>query len=94
MKSLIALLLSGLFASSVVLAGEKTTSAPDQKWLKVVEEMVVKGDRKISTPSEDRVNLLKDWAAKNGYSAKVTKISGGYSIEVSGDKSSKSVAKK
>ena len=45
--------------------------------------MVAKGDNKLSTPSEVRANLLKEWGNKNGYSVKATKTETGYSIEVS-----------
>jgi hypothetical protein len=54
----------------------------DQKWLKAVEEMVEKGQTRISTPSQDRVNLLNEWAAKHGLSVVVTKGESGFSIVV------------
>ena len=45
----------------------------DQKWLEAVQKMVAKGEKKISTPSETRVKLLKDWGTKNGFSVQVVK---------------------
>jgi hypothetical protein len=54
----------------------------DQKWLDAVQKMVAKGERQVSTPSTERVNLLKTWGKENGYSVKVTKTETGYRIEV------------
>jgi rRNA maturation endonuclease Nob1 len=92
MKILAALSLSCLLAAGSVVAGE--TNEADQKWVQVVEKMVANGDRKITTPSETRVNLLKDWAAKNGYSLSVTKTDTGFSVEVSAKDKPNSVAQK
>ena len=55
-------------------------SQADQKWLGAVEKMVAKGESTVSTPSQDRVKLVQDWAAKRGYSAQVTKTDAGYRI--------------
>ena len=74
---------------TVTLSALAEPKEADQKWLKAVEEMVVKGEKRISTPSEERVNLLKKWAGKEGYSVQVTRTEKGYSIEVS-----KSIAQK
>ncbi len=92
MKKLIACLSVCVLASSLVLAGEP--SAADQKWLKVAESMVLKGEKKISTPSETRANLLKEWATKEGYTVKVSKTETGYGVEVSGVKTDKGIAQR
>ena len=36
-----------------------------------------------STPKEDRVKLLKEWAVKRGYSTQVTKTETGFRVELS-----------
>ena len=57
-------------------------SAPDLKWLTAVQKMVEDGQTKIATPSEERVKLIKEWAAKQGFSLEVTKTDTGFSIEL------------
>ncbi len=91
MKTLIASLSVCVLACSLATAGEP--SASDQKWLQTVEGMVQKGARKISTPSETRVKLFKEWAAKEGYTVKVSKTETGYGLELSGEKA-KGIAQK
>lgn len=86
-----ALIVCCLLAVSHALAGE--TSPADQKWLAAVEKMVAEGQATVSTPSETRVELLKDWSKKNGYSTNVAKADGGFRIELS-KSASKTVAKK
>jgi len=84
MKKLTALMVGCLLSASVAVAGEP--NATDQKWLETVEKMVIvggNGGNVVSTPKESRVSLLKEWAAKKGYSTKVTKTETGYRIEVS-----------
>ena len=81
MKKLVVLILGGMLTLNFVALGEP--SAADQKWLGAVQKMVAKGEKTVSTPNADRVSLLKDWSAKNGYSVKVTKTETGYSLEVS-----------
>jgi hypothetical protein len=85
------ILLGCLLVASFALASEP--SVADQKWLQAVQKMVAHGEKKVSTPNEDRVSLLKDWAGKNGYSVEVTKTSNGFSIDVS-SKEAKTVAQK
>jgi hypothetical protein len=80
MKKIVASLLGCLLLVSLAVTAEPT--AADQKWLETVEKMVARGETRISTPSEARANLLKEWAGKSGYSAKVAKTNTGYSIEV------------
>ncbi len=87
MKRIIAIVSVGLLTLSGALAAEPSQS--DQKWLTAIEKKVAQGDSKISTPSEERVNLLKDWAGKNGYSTTVTKSEGSYRVDLS-----KTLAKK
>ncbi len=82
MKRLVLLSLSGLLLTFAFNAVADPTAA-DQKWLDVVQKMVAKGERQVSTPSTDRVNLLKTWGKEHGYSVKVTKTEAGYKIEVS-----------
>ncbi len=81
MKKIAALLLGGSLIFSLVALAEPKEA--DQKWLGAVEKMVTSGQSKVSTPSEDRVNLLKEWAGKNGYSVSTTKTRTGYTIEIS-----------
>lgn len=93
MKKLNVLLLAGLLAASTTaLAGEP--SAADQKWLEVVQKMAANGPQQVSTPSEERMKLLKDWADKNGYQVKVTKLDTGYRIELAQVDSTKVLAQK
>lgn len=65
----------------------------DQKWLEAVEKMVTKGEKRVSTPNEDRVNLLKEWGGKKGYTVKVAKTEKGYTVELAPKENAKSVAK-
>jgi len=88
MKILKVLLLTCLLSIGHAFA-DTAASKADEKWLQAVEKMVIEGKMKVSTPSETRVNLLKDWAWKKGYSVTSTKIGDGYQVELS-----KSVAKK
>lgn len=80
MKRLAAVILGCLLTFTLV-----ATAAPkeaDQKWLDAVEKMVTNGEKKLSTPSEDRVALVKEWGQKKGYTVTATKTEKGYSIEV------------
>jgi len=81
MKKIAVLMLGCLLTFGLTALGEIKDA--DQKWLEAVQKMVVKGEKKVSTPNEARANLLKEWGPKNGYSVKVTKAETGYSIEVS-----------
>jgi hypothetical protein len=92
MRRITALLLGCMLSASFAFAGEPNSA--DQKWLQAVEKMVFKGETKISTPIEGRVSLLKEWANKKGYSAKVTKTHAGFAIELSAKEMSKPVAQK
>lgn len=86
MKKLNAIILGCLLTTGFAFAGEP--SAADQKWLTAVEKMVTDGKSSISTSEETRANLLKEWAEKKGYTAKVEKTDKGFRVDVS-----KSVAK-
>ena len=80
MKKLVVLLLGCLLTFNFAALGEP--KAADQKWLEAVQKMVAKGESKVSTPTEVRASLLKEWGSKNGYSVKVIKTETGYSLEV------------
>ena len=92
MKKLAAVLLGCVLTFNFAALGE--VKEADQKWLEAVQKMVTKGEKKISTPNEDRVNLLKEWGSKKGYTVKVTKTEKGYNIEVAPKEPSKAVAQK
>jgi hypothetical protein len=81
MKRTIVVALACLLTLGYAFAGEPT--AADQKWLETVSKMVADGQTKVSTPSADRVGLLKEWAGKNGYSIEVTKSDTSYRAELS-----------
>jgi len=81
MKTLNAIILGCLLSTGFAFAGEP--SAADQKWLTAVEKMVTAGQNRISTPQETRANLLKEWAEKKGYTAKIEKTDKGYQVDVS-----------
>ncbi len=57
-------------------------SQADQKWLGVVKSMVAEGKTTITTPAQARVDLVKDWGTKAGYSVTVVKTDVGYSIQL------------
>jgi hypothetical protein len=75
------MIVASLLVAVSVLAGEPDKA--DQKWLEAVQKMVSSGQTGISTPSEGRVQLLKDWAGKRGYSVEVTKSETHYRVELS-----------
>lgn len=89
--------LSAVFLGCLLTSGFLALAEPseaDQKWLKTVEQMVTKGDKKLSTPSESRVTLLKEWGKKNGYAIEVTKTEKGFVLAVSKKDAAKTVAQK
>ena len=81
MKRLVVLSLSGLLLSFCLTASAEPTQA-DQRWLGEVQKMVAKGESKVSTPSEERVKLLKTWGKEHGYSVKVIKTDAGFKVEL------------
>lgn len=81
MKKMIALALGGFLFASVTSA--VPPSPADQKWLTVVEQKITEGQTKVSTPNEERVKLLKQWATQHGYSVTVTKVEDGFRLDVS-----------
>ncbi len=87
MKTLATILFSILLLGSAAVADD--VKPADQKWIEAVSKMVSEGKTTVSTPQPERAELLKKWAAKQGYSAQVTKTEKGYRIELS-----KSLAKK
>ena len=81
MKKITVLALAGMLFASLSFAGEPNPA--DQKWLTVVEQKITGGQTKVSTPSEERVVLLKQWAAQHGYSVTVTKVESSFRLDVS-----------
>ena len=81
MKRVVVLSLSNLLLTFCLTASAEPSQA-DQRWLGEVQKMVAKGDNKVSTPSEERVSLLKAWGKEHGYSVKVTKTDAGFKIEL------------
>ena len=43
----------------------------------------VSGKNKVSTPSQERVELVKKWAGEKGFTVTVSKIEAGYQLELS-----------
>jgi hypothetical protein len=81
MKKLTALTAVCVLMTGLAFAGQNNEA--DQKWLEVVQKKVAEGQTKISTPIEERVTLLKDWADKNGYSVAVSKNENSYRLDLS-----------
>ena len=78
-KTIVAIAGLILIACNVVLAD---SSAADQKWLSAVQKMVEHGQTNMSTPMEERVKLIQDWAQKNNYTVSVSKTDTGYRLEI------------
>jgi hypothetical protein len=81
MKKLSAMLLGLTLLSGAAFAGND--NAADQKWLSVVSKMVEEGHNQISTPSETRLALVKNWAGSKGFETRVQKVNDGYVITLS-----------
>jgi hypothetical protein len=81
MNKISKILLGCVLGCALTAAAEPTPG--DQKWLEAVQKMVAKGDTKVSTRSQDRVKLLKDWAAKKGFSVEVTQTEAGFRLVLS-----------
>jgi hypothetical protein len=79
MKKLTVLLFGFVLALRFTALAEP--SEADQKWLKTVEKMVAKGEKKVTTHDEARVKLVKTWADKQGYTVQVTKQENAYRLE-------------
>lgn len=79
MKKLTAFVSALLLTAGIAFAG--TPSEADQKWLEVAQKKATEGQR-VSTPSETRVTLLKEWASAKGYSVEVTKTDKSFQLEV------------
>jgi uncharacterized FAD-dependent dehydrogenase len=82
----IVLLIAVVAATCLANAETKDT---DKKWLEAVQKMVAEGKKDVSTPNQARVDLVKEWAKKQGYSVDVSKTQVGFRIELT-----KPVAKK
>jgi hypothetical protein len=80
MKKLTAFTSALLLTVGMAFAG--TPSESDQKWLEVAQKKAAEGQR-VSTPSETRATLLKEWATTKGYSVEVTKTEKSFQLEVS-----------
>jgi hypothetical protein len=80
MKKFVAIVASCVLLASYSALAEP--SAADQKWLTAVQKMAENGQTKISTPSPERLKLVKDWATQQGYQAEVTKTDTGFSVEL------------
>ena len=81
MKKTIALILGLTLAINFAAQAEPT--AADQKWMTVVQRIIARGETRISTPSQERVTMFKQWASKSGYSVVVNKTDLGYRLELS-----------
>jgi hypothetical protein len=77
----ISLLLLGIFALSITLPAIEISQA-DQKWAEVVAAKVSAGPTEVSTPSEVRVQLAKELAAKKGRACEVVKTSSGFRVVI------------
>lgn len=74
-----------LALSMVLISGFVASAEPndvDKKWLGAVQTMVTEGKTKVTTPSETRVALLKEWGAQKGYAVQVTKSDTGFTVEL------------
>lgn len=78
MKKIVVLLLGIVLLNGAVFA--EGASEADQKWLAIVEKMVSQGKNEIATASEARLDLVKNWAANNGYKAEVKKTEQGFQV--------------
>lgn len=77
----IALALLGTIVLAATVPALEITQA-DKKWAEVVEAKVATGQTEISTPSEVRVQLAKQMAAKKGRTCQVVKTSSGYRVVI------------
>jgi hypothetical protein len=80
MKKLTALTAACILITGLAFAGQPNEA--DQKWLEVVQKKVAEGQTKVSTPIQERVTLLKDWADKNGYTVNVAQTDAGYRLDL------------
>jgi len=87
MKKLSIVLLGVALFSGAAFAGNVTEA--DQKWLTAVGKMVEQGKTTVSTSSEERLALAKNWAATKGYETDVKKTEQGYQVTFSKSLASK-----
>ncbi len=80
MKKLATVLVGCALTVNLALFAENKQA--DHKWLATVQKMVINGEKKFSTPSEERAHLLKTWGEKKGYTVQVTKSRDDFSIEL------------
>jgi hypothetical protein len=81
MKLLASFIAGVALIATTALAGE--VNPADQKWLETAGKMVTAGKTEISTPSEARATLLKEWSQRHGYSVNILKGDAGFKIQVS-----------
>jgi len=77
----ITLALLGTFLIAATLPALEITQA-DKKWAEVVEAKVTAGPTEISTPSEVRVQIAKQLAAKKGRACEVVKTTSGFRVVI------------
>jgi hypothetical protein len=75
------LALLGTFVIAATLPALEITQA-DKKWAEVVEAKVTAGPTEVSTPSEVRVQIAKQLAAKKGRACEVVKTSSGFRVVI------------
>ena len=78
MRKLTVILLGMLMMAATLPALEITQA--DKKWAQVVEAKIAAGPTEVSTPSEVRVQLAKQLAAKKGRTCQVVKTSSGFRL--------------
>lgn len=80
MKRLTLALLGTLVMAATLPALEITQA--DKKWAEVVEAKVTAGPTEVSTPSEVRVPIAQELAAKKGRACEVVKTSSGFRVVI------------
>ena len=75
------LALLGTFVIAATLPALEITQA-DKKWAEVVEAKLTAGPTEVSTPSEVRVQIAKQLAAKKGRACEVVKTSSGFRVVI------------
>ena len=77
------ILISILAVTLLVLsAGATEISKQDAKWAEVVKKMMAKGETKLSTPSNTRVEIIKDLAKKSNRECRVAKKGVTYEVVI------------
>jgi len=71
---------------SVKAKASQNLSPADQKWAKVVKQMIAEGATTISTPLKHRAKLAQDIAKELGRDCKVTSAKNNFRIEIKAPK--------